>query len=163
MKPYIYIALIAAAIFLVYRIIRYIMERSKSPFIYFTYSEFDQPGLPGSGAKYMNTDFIKKLDKVREIVGFPLVITSGYRGPEYNEKVGGVSNSSHIKGLAADISAITDDMRYEIAQAAISVGITRIGWGQSFIHLDVDDAKSQNVVWGDGNQFPNFYELQNLA
>jgi len=139
------------------------MARADSPFKYFTYSEFDEPGKPGSGAKHMSTDFIKKLDKIREMVGFPLIITSGYRSPAYNAQVGGVSNSSHIKGLAADISAVTDDMKYEIAQAAISVGISRIGWGNSFIHLDVDKDKTQDVVWGYGNSYPNFYELENLA
>ena len=139
------------------------MARAESPFKYFTWSEFDQPNLSGSGAKYMSADFIHKLDAIRKDVGFPLIITSGYRSPEYNAKVGGVANSSHIKGLAADISAITNDMRFEIAKSAIRNGITRIGWGNTFIHLDVDKDKSQEVVWGYGNEYPNFYELENLA
>lgn len=139
------------------------MERKDSPFKYFTWSEFDQPNLEGSGKKYMSEEFIRKLDRVRESVGFPLIINSGYRSPDYNSQVGGVKNSSHIKGLAVDISAITYGMKNDIAKAAINEGITRIGWGNSFIHLDIDDNKTQNIVWGYGNEYPTFYELKNLA
>lgn len=43
------------------------------------------------------------LDPLRESFGKPLFISSGYRCPKLNKKVGGVSNSQHIKGEAADI------------------------------------------------------------
>lgn len=33
----------------------------------------------------------------------PIVITSGFRGPELNKAVGGSSSSAHCQGLAADI------------------------------------------------------------
>ena len=163
MKTYWYIGAAIIVGYIVYRIIRYSMARAESPFRYFTWSEFDQPNLAGSGARYMSADFIHKLDSIREDVGFPMVISSGYRSPEHNAQVGGVANSSHIKGLAADIIAPTDDMKYEIAQSAIRNGITRIGWGNSFIHLDVDKDKTQQVVWGYGNDYPNYYELEVLA
>ena len=150
--------------YIVMRLIRYMMARSKSPFKYFTWSEFDQPNYAGSGAKFMSADFIHKLDAIRADVGFPLIITSGYRSQAYNDGLSGsVPNSSHIKGLAADISAPTEDMRFEIAKAAINQGINRIGWGNSFIHLDIDKDKTPDVVWGYGNEYPNYYELENLA
>lgn len=150
--------------YIVIRLIRYMMARAKSPFKYFTWSEFDQPNYSGSGAKFMSADFIHKLDAIRADVGFPLIITSGYRSQAYNDGLSGsVPNSSHIKGLAADISAPTEDMRFEIAKAAINQGINRIGWGNSFIHLDVDKDKTPDVVWGYANEFPNYYELENLA
>lgn len=44
------------------------------------------------------------LDKVREMWGKPLIVNSGYRSPELNKKVGGVYNSNHLKGEAADIT-----------------------------------------------------------
>lgn len=44
------------------------------------------------------------LDKVRELWGKPLIVNSGYRSPELNKKVGGVYNSNHLKGEAADIT-----------------------------------------------------------
>lgn len=43
------------------------------------------------------------LDVIREKVGKPILISSGFRSPVLNKAVGGVSNSQHQKGLAADL------------------------------------------------------------
>lgn len=43
------------------------------------------------------------LEWTRAILGGPLKITSGYRNPEVNRSVGGVANSDHALGFAADI------------------------------------------------------------
>ena len=43
------------------------------------------------------------LDVIREKVGKPILISSGFRCPVLNKAVGGVSNSQHLKGLAADL------------------------------------------------------------
>lgn len=48
------------------------------------------------------------LQPSRDIVGFPMTITSGFRCDELNEEVGGVDNSQHEKGEAADIQCFTD-------------------------------------------------------
>ena len=45
------------------------------------------------------------LEQVRALVGAPIAISSGYRSPALNKAVGGASNSAHVLGLAADISA----------------------------------------------------------
>ena len=50
------------------------------------------------------------LDPLRELWGLPIRVTSGYRCPELNEEVGGVEDSYHMEGCAADISA-TDPTR----------------------------------------------------
>ena len=43
------------------------------------------------------------LEPLRQHFGTPVVISSGYRCPELNKAVGGVPNSQHLKGEAADI------------------------------------------------------------
>lgn len=43
------------------------------------------------------------LDPLREVYGKPIYINSGYRCPELNKAVGGVSTSEHQSGRAADI------------------------------------------------------------
>lgn len=43
------------------------------------------------------------LEPVRRIIDRPLRISSGYRCPELNKIVGGVSNSFHLDGRACDI------------------------------------------------------------
>mgnify|MGYP002622905691 FL=1 len=50
------------------------------------------------------------LDPVREKLGKAIVVNSGYRCPRHNAAVGGVRNSQHLRGEAADIRicGITD-------------------------------------------------------
>lgn len=43
------------------------------------------------------------LEPLRQHVGEPVIISSGYRCPELNRRVGGASNSQHLTGEAADI------------------------------------------------------------
>ena len=50
------------------------------------------------------------LDPLREHWGLPIRVISGYRCPELNDEVGGVEDSYHMEGCAADISA-TDPTR----------------------------------------------------
>ena len=44
------------------------------------------------------------LDPIREAWGEPIVVSSGYRCKELNALVGGVKNSHHLLGCAADIT-----------------------------------------------------------
>jgi hypothetical protein len=47
----------------------------------------------------------KVLDPLREAFGKPIYVRSGYRSVDLNMAVGGVKNSQHLKGEAADITA----------------------------------------------------------
>ena len=113
---------------------------------YFTTKEFDSPDLPGSG-ELMNPDLLKLLDIVRGAYDEPIHINSGYRTPSHNEKVGGVFSSSHLKGLAVDISCSESRDRFELVKILLDKGFNRIGIGSSFIHVDIDPTKSPNVIW----------------
>lgn len=43
------------------------------------------------------------LEDIREEYGAPIVVTSAFRTPIVNHEVGGVANSFHLQGRAADI------------------------------------------------------------
>lgn len=43
------------------------------------------------------------LDPAREKLGMPIIVNSGYRCAKHNREVGGVANSQHMRGEAADI------------------------------------------------------------
>lgn len=43
------------------------------------------------------------LEPAREAIGCPIIINSGFRNPRVNALVGGVRNSQHVLGQAADI------------------------------------------------------------
>ena len=56
------------------------------------------------------------LDPVRDMVNAPIIITSGYRCPQVNRLVGGVDNSQHMSGCAADfhVMGFAPSMMYEV-------------------------------------------------
>ena len=94
----------------------------------------------------MSKEFLFVLDEAREIAGIPFIINSAYRSPEHPLSIKNPS-SSHIKGLAVDIKATDSKTRFKIVQALITVGFTRIGIADTFIHVDLDLDKTQNVIW----------------
>jgi hypothetical protein len=106
----------------------------------FRLSEF-RPGEHSYDLIRISPMLVNILEDIRKRAGDqPLHVTSGYRPPAYNRKVGGVSNSAHIDGLAADIYSdyISVDDLYEICDAVIG---DRGGVGyyqpQGFIHVDL--------------------------
>jgi len=113
---------------------------------YFTYEEFDSPDVQGSG-QLMSEELLSMLEVARKNYGKPIVINSGYRTEAHNEKVGGASKSSHLKGLAADIACATSSERFELIKILIKLGFNRIGVGGTFIHVDIDKTKSPHVMW----------------
>ena len=94
----------------------------------------------------MNADFLNKLDEAREYAGIPFAINSAYRSPTHPLSIKNPT-SSHIKGLAVDISVKDSNTRFKVLDALIAVGFTRIGIASSFIHVDLDFDKSQGVIW----------------
>jgi len=114
--------------------------------MFFEYSEFNSPDEIDS---YINMDvaFLNKLSKARELAAIGFKITSGYRTPEHNAKVGGVPSSSHTVGRAVDIYAPTSTQKYIIINALLQVGFNRIGIAKNFIHVDDDPSKSEDVIW----------------
>lgn len=59
------------------------------------------------------------LDPLREAYGKPIYVNSGYRCPALNKAVGGVSNSEHLIGCAADIDTNNKEENrklFELAQ-----------------------------------------------
>jgi hypothetical protein len=94
----------------------------------------------------MNKNFLFVLDEAREFAGIPFVINSAYRSPNHPLSVKNPT-SSHIKGLAVDIKATDNATRFKIVEALISVGFTRIGIADTFIHVDLDFNKRQNIIW----------------
>ena len=95
----------------------------------------------------MDKTFLLRLDEARERAGIPFVINSAYRTPEHNAKIGGKPNSSHLKGLAGDISVTNSRQRFIVLNALLEVGFTRIGIADTFLHVDLDNGKSKEVIW----------------
>lgn len=113
---------------------------------YFSLDEFDSPDSKGSGSN-MDADLLVLLDELRDRYGKPIRVTSGYRTEKHNAAVGGVPESSHMRGYAVDIAASSSRERHDLVKLAIQVGFNRIGIANSFIHLDNDPDKPYRVMW----------------
>lgn len=70
----------------------------------------------------LNTLITECLDKVREIYGAPIIVSSGYRCPILNKAVGGVDNSAHLTGYAADLIPAKGGSLRGIFEACIRFG-----------------------------------------
>lgn len=93
----------------------------------------------------VSRELVLMLDLARELAETAFVITSGYRCKKHNQDVGGVKNSSHLKGLAVDIAVPDNVTRLKILRGLIIAGFRRIGIGKDFIHVDIDSTKPNNI------------------
>ena len=95
----------------------------------------------------MDKKLLSMLDTLRERVGIPLVLSSAFRCEAHNLAVGGVKNSTHTKGKAVDIKCLDSHTRFKLLKAAFETGFRRIEPRETWVHLDVDESKPQDVVF----------------
>ena len=100
----------------------------------------------------INLDFVKKLQELRDICGFPLPIASGVRCATHNAAVGGAPASRHLYGDAADITWTQMDGTAKLCliKMATRVGFTGFGIASTFLHLDM--RAGDPVVWTYGTK-----------
>lgn len=89
---------------------------------------------------------IDGLQKLREKIGEPIRITSGFRSEHTNKLVGGASGSQHLYGKAADITADMSVWKLysEVVKVPEFIGIG-VSTDSHFIHVDVRDG--ERLTW----------------
>lgn len=107
-------------------------EVNNWPYKYFTPREL---ASKGGGSLLVDHDAISKLELMREIVGRPFIITSAYRDPLHNARVGGAPRSFHKYGKAFDIS-LRGHNKDQLKAAAIEAGFGGIAFAKTFLHVD---------------------------
>lgn len=105
---------------------------------HFKPEEFTMDGKPVFNK--MNPDFLVKLDTCRELSGIPFRITSSFRTPEKNRRVGGSPGSMHLKGRAVDIECESGEDRAIIIKTALNLGLS-VGVMRAGLHLDDRDVQ----------------------
>lgn len=83
----------------------------------------------------LDRGLILNLQWIRDQIGRPLCVSSGYRCGPYNAKVGGAPLSQHQYGRAADVYA-TGVSSKRLAQLAEQVGFNGLFIYSSHIHVD---------------------------
>lgn len=113
---------------------------------YFNTKEFEsKDGAPSPyGETVVHRELIVRLNAIRSRFKKPIIVNSGYRSPEHNKAVGGVKNSTHVQGIAADIRP--EDLKdlpelQKIADELNTHG--GVGFYNTFVHVDVRGEKSR--------------------
>lgn len=108
----------------------------------------------------LEPELVSKLDSARHIATVPFKITSGKRSAESNSVLkGAVADSSHITGKAVDLAVGGSREYFLMLKGLYAAGFRRIGQymneaGNDVIHLhvDIDDAKDQDVLFSKKEQ-----------
>ena len=92
------------------------------------------------GRLQLDSHLVEGLEALRALAGVPVVISAGYRCPHHNQEVGGVPNSEHTRGLAADIRlpGFSLQQMYELATQVPQFADGGIGvYDGDFLRADV--------------------------
>jgi uncharacterized protein YcbK (DUF882 family) len=96
------------------------------------------------GEVMVEEDLVNALEELRELVGGPLFVTSGYRCPAHNRAVGGAKNSYHMKGMAADVWSDVVSPKNMAYCATLVSAIKGVGLYRNFVHVDV---REKSAYW----------------
>ena len=95
----------------------------------------------GADKVLYSEELLAKLEEARAYGGFTVSVNSFYRSPEHNRRVGGASNSSHTRGLAADVVFKKDGRTVNaelICCLCQSLGFDGVAYiSPSAVHLDM--------------------------
>lgn len=120
----------------------FIMDKNANEKVgqYFKVKEF--ACKDGSQVVFIDDYLCTILDILRNKLGKPIIVTSGYRTPWWNEKCNGAKYSYHMRGMAADIK-VNGMSAKELAKELDK--IVPNGCGiivyNSWVHFDVRDGK----------------------
>ena len=101
----------------------------------------------GSQVVFVDENLVSILDILRNKIGKPVIITSGYRTPEWNTKCGGAKYSYHMRGMAADIR-VNGISAKELANKLNEIVPDKCGIivYKSWVHFDVRTSKYRKGV-----------------
>ena len=97
----------------------------------------------GKGGDKINPKLIELLEAIRDKVGEPIHINSGYRCEAHNKAVGGKSHSHHKLGNAADIhvKSLTPAQLHKFLEDHFKIG--GMGLYARFVHVDVREGRAR--------------------
>jgi uncharacterized protein YcbK (DUF882 family) len=122
----------------------------------FKAKEYNTGNLP---VWFVHPNLIILLQKIRDSIGTPIKINSGYRDLERNKQAGGSTSSRHLRGMAADISIKNRMEGVKILRTSYIHGCRRMAISSTFVHVDVDTPVSGEFdTWKYGDVEPITHE-----
>jgi len=100
------------------------------------------------------------LEIIRLELGAPIRISSGYRSPELNRRIGGSKNSKHMEGLAADFTVSGYTPNEAVDKISGLVGYNKLILEfDRWVHLDLSDELLNEVLVASKRQGKTHYEV----
>ena len=94
------------------------------------------------------------LELVRNLLGAPILISSGYRSPALNKAVGGAANSQHMTGEAVDFTCpgygTPAQIVADISHSIIPFDQVIVEFGR-WVHISFSDKNRRQSLVIDGN------------
>jgi zinc D-Ala-D-Ala carboxypeptidase len=91
------------------------------------------------GQLTIESGLLAALEQFRTLAGKEIIVHDGYRCPAHNQEVGGVTDSEHTRGMAADIAipGLSLQQMYELALQVPTFRNGGIGvYDSCFLHVD---------------------------
>ncbi|MCK0199251.1 YcbK family protein [Ornithobacterium rhinotracheale] len=116
----------------------------------FDLSEFachDGSTTPAFALKNLR-ELAQNLQVLRNYLGKPIMVNSGYRSVAHNRKIGGKVNSQHLQGKAADIrvEGVNPAELAQVIEKLIASGQMKqggLGIYPTFVHYDIRGTKAR--------------------
>jgi len=106
---------------------------------------------PCCGYALINLEMVIVAQHVRNLVNRVVLVNSGWRCPRHNAEINGADYSTHMLGDAADLTwanikpmLLDPEFRAKIRKIP---GLKGIGWGKTFLHIDVWSERKGLVEW----------------
>ena len=114
---------------------------------HFHITEFD---CSCCGANDMQPQALELFDGLRDALGFPLAVSSGYRCANHPLESIKRATGTHSLGVAADF-VVRGGQALDLIDAARFLGVERIGVHQRgsgrFVHLDISEQHARPALW----------------
>lgn len=105
---------------------------------------------PNTARSGLSEGALGAMKRLESSWGRPITVTSAYRSPEHNAKVGGAKHSQHMHGNAFDISTDgwTDADKQAFVDQALAAGFNGIGVYPNSLHIDVGSRRAWGPSYG---------------
>lgn len=108
----------------------------------------------GCGLLMINTELLKTVKKLRQVIGLPMIVHCVCRCPEHNERVGGADNSQHLpknecRAMDFHVRGMSNRklrrlMKKLWREEYISGGLGLYSWG---VHIDTGRRRKWGKYW----------------
>ncbi|ESQ82339.1 peptidase M15A [Asticcacaulis sp. AC466] len=104
--------------------------------------------VPSAAIAARLADTAVHMDFVRTILSYPIIVSSGYRGPDLNKVVGGADTSAHTLGYAVDFTCPGYGIPLHVAEKIRDSGVKfdQLIYEGAWVHISFDPRIRQQCL-----------------